>query len=62
MGFIDLHMHTTASDGTDLPSEAVAKAASFALEAIALTDHDTVAGVAEAVAAGKELGVEVVSL
>ncbi len=60
MGLIDLHMHTTASDGTDLPSEAVAKAASLGLEAIALTDHDTAAGVAEASAAGKELGVEVV--
>lgn len=60
MGLIDLHMHTTASDGTDLPSEAVAKAASLGLEAIALTDHDTAAGVAEAAAAGKELGVEVV--
>ena len=53
MGLIDLHMHTTASDGTDAPSEAVAKAASLGLEAIALTDHHTGAGVAEALAAGK---------
>ena len=60
MGFIDLHIHTTASDGTDLPSEAVAKARSLGLEAIALTDHDTAAGVAEAAAAGEGLGVEVV--
>ena len=60
MGRIDLHIHTTASDGTDLPSEAVAKARSLGLEAIALTDHDTVSGVAEAVSAGRTLGVEVV--
>lgn len=60
MGLIDLHMHTTASDGTDLPSEAVVKAAALGLEAIALTDHDTASGVAEASASGKELGVEVV--
>ena len=60
MGLIDLHMHTTASDGTDLPSEAVVKAAALGLEAIAVTDHDTAAGVAEASAAGNELGVEVV--
>lgn len=60
MGCIDLHMHTTASDGTDLPSEAVAKARSLGLEAVALTDHDTAAGVDEALRAGEALGVEVV--
>jgi 3',5'-nucleoside bisphosphate phosphatase len=58
---IDLHTHSTASDGTDTPSELVARASALGLEAIALTDHDTVEGVAEAIAAGKEIGVEVVS-
>ena len=57
---IDLHIHTTASDGTDLPAEAVEKARDAGLEAIAVTDHDAVAGVPEAVAAGEALGVEVV--
>ena len=60
MGCIDLHIHTNASDGTDAPAEAVEKARTLGLEAIALTDHDTVSGVAEAVRAGEQLGVEVV--
>ena len=60
MGCIDLHIHTNASDGTDAPAEAVEKARTLSLEAIALTDHDTVSGVAEAVRAGEQLGVEVV--
>ena len=60
MGLIDLHLHTAASDGTDTPAEAVEKAAALGLEAIALTDHDTVNGVAEAQRAGLRLGVEVV--
>lgn len=59
-GLIDLHVHTTASDGTLSPSEAVMLARSLGLAAIAVTDHDTAAGVAEAVAKGAELGIEVV--
>ncbi len=47
----DLHSHSSASDGTRPPAEVVARAAGAGLDAIALTDHDTVAGVAEAVAA-----------
>ncbi|MFD3656169.1 PHP domain-containing protein [Streptomyces sp. 24-1644] len=48
---IDLHTHSTASDGTDTPAELVANAAAAGLDVVALTDHDTVAGHAEAVAA-----------
>ncbi|MBM7437447.1 PHP domain-containing protein [Streptomyces sp. HB132] len=48
---IDLHTHSTASDGTDTPAELVANAAAAGLDVVALTDHDTVAGHAEAAAA-----------
>ncbi len=57
----DLHLHSTASDGTDSPAEVVRRATGKGLRVIALTDHDTVAGLAEARDAGKELGVEVVA-
>lgn len=60
MQHIDLHVHTTASDGTLTPSEAVFHARSLGLSAIAVTDHDTCEGVAEAVRAGAECGIEVV--
>ncbi|MGH3900718.1 MAG: PHP domain-containing protein [Pseudonocardiaceae bacterium] len=46
---IDLHAHSTASDGTDTPAELVAAAAAAGLDVIALTDHDTTAGWAQAV-------------
>ncbi len=46
---IDLHAHSTASDGTDTPAELVATAAAARLDVIALTDHDTTAGWAQAV-------------
>lgn len=58
---IDLHMHSTASDGTDEPAALAEKARALGLDAIALTDHDTVDGVAQARAAGERLGVEVVA-
>ncbi|MFG2829310.1 PHP domain-containing protein [Streptomyces sp. NPDC048434] len=48
---IDLHTHSTASDGTDTPAELVRGAASAGLDVVALTDHDTVGGHAEARAA-----------
>ncbi|MFF5974256.1 PHP domain-containing protein [Streptomyces sp. NPDC012769] len=48
---IDLHTHSTASDGTDTPAELVRKAAAAGLDVVALTDHDTTRGHAEAVAA-----------
>lgn len=57
---IDLHVHSTASDGTLSPSEVVREAHARGLCAIALTDHDTMDGVAEALQAGMRLGVEVI--
>lgn len=57
---VDLHIHTTASDGTLTPRQTVKLARDLGLAAIAVTDHDTTAGLPEALAAGTELGVEVV--
>ena len=57
---IDLHTHSSASDGTDSPAELVARADAASLAAVAVTDHDTISGLAEAAAAGKELGIPVV--
>ena len=48
---IDLHAHTTASDGTDNPAQLVAAAVAAGLDVLAITDHDTVGGWAEALAA-----------
>jgi predicted metal-dependent phosphoesterase TrpH len=48
---IDLHTHSTASDGTDTPAELVRRAGAARLDVLALTDHDTIGGWAEAVAA-----------
>ncbi len=57
---VDLHTHSTASDGTLSPQQLVTYAAERNLSAIALTDHDTVAGVDEAVEAGRRLGLQVI--
>ena len=57
---IDLHVHTLNSDGSDTSTAVVRKAAQLGLRAIAITDHDTFAGIDEATAAGERLGVEVV--
>lgn len=57
---IDLHLHSTASDGILAPAKVVEAAKAAGLSVIALTDHDTVAGVSEAVAAGETLGVRVI--
>jgi 3',5'-nucleoside bisphosphate phosphatase len=59
--FVDLHMHSTASDGLLAPAAVVAAAHGAGLTAIALTDHDTLDGVAEARAAGEALGVRVIT-
>ena len=57
---IDLHSHTTASDGQHSPAELLALAASAGVTALAVTDHDTVAGLAEAAEAARAHGVELV--
>lgn len=58
---IDLHIHTAASDGTCSPAEVVRRAHELGLSAVAITDHDTVSGCAEAAAVGQELGLEAVA-
>ena len=57
---IDLHLHSTASDGELSPEEVVRRAARAGLTAIALTDHDTLAGVEAAQAEGRLAGLQVV--
>jgi hypothetical protein len=57
---IDLHSHSTASDGEHSPEEVVARAAQAGIRTLAITDHDTVAGLAAARAAGDGRGVRVV--
>lgn len=57
---IDLHLHTTASDGLLTPAALVATAAAAGLHTISVTDHDTTAGLAEAAAAARALGVRLI--
>lgn len=61
MNEVDLHTHTVASDGTFTPTALVQRASRLGIKVMAITDHDTVAGVAEAQAAGAALGVEVIA-
>jgi len=58
---VDLHTHSTASDGKLRPSEVVHLAAQLGIGTLALTDHDTTDGVVEAQQAGREVGLEVIS-
>jgi 3',5'-nucleoside bisphosphate phosphatase len=60
MDYVDLHVHSTASDGSLSPRDLVTKAKTQGLRAIALTDHDTTEGLDEALAAGAALGLEVI--
>lgn len=60
MKLIDLHVHSNASDGSLTPSEVVLAANEAGLTAIALTDHDTISGVAEALETADPLDIEVV--
>jgi predicted metal-dependent phosphoesterase TrpH len=57
---IDLHAHSAVSDGTDSPADLVARAVEARLDVVALTDHDTFAGLPEALAEGRRRGIRVV--
>ncbi|MGE5400125.1 MAG: PHP domain-containing protein, partial [Ignavibacteriales bacterium] len=59
-GKIDLHLHTTCSDGVYSPLEIVTKAKKAGLDVISITDHDNLAGIEAATEFGKQLGVEVI--
>ncbi len=58
---IDLHSHTLSSDGEFSPAELVARATAAGITTLAVTDHDTVAGIPDAVEAARHLGISVVS-
>ena len=58
---IDLHTHSTFSDGSCSPTELVQLASKIGLSAIALTDHNTISGLEEFKKAGKEYNIETVS-
>ncbi len=61
MNIVDLHVHSTKSDGSYTPSELVEHAIEKGLSAFALTDHDTTAGIDEAIAAAAGKPIEVKS-
>lgn len=61
MQLIDLHTHSTYSDGTLSPRELINLAQKHNIEALALTDHDTINGIEEAVMQGQKLGIEVIA-
>jgi len=60
IGGADLHLHTTASDGTLTPYQMVKFAKETGISAIAITDHDSTSGLEEAISAGNDLGIEVI--
>lgn len=55
---VDMHIHTIASDGTFTPEEVVKRAKLFGMKTIAITDHDTVDGLAEGKKTADEVGIE----
>lgn len=57
---LDLHLHTTYSDGSYTPAAIIKKAWKARVSALAVTDHDTVSGLAEAIEAGRSCGIEVI--
>ena len=57
---IDLHLHTTFSDGSHSPTEVIHFAHDAGVTALAITDHDTVEGIPESLAAGNSLGIEII--
>ena len=58
---IDLHCHSTCSDGTYAPTEVVQRAQAAGVKVLALTDHDTLAGIDEARAAAEDCGITVIN-
>jgi predicted metal-dependent phosphoesterase TrpH len=60
-GFIDLHTHSTASDGARAPADVARAAKAAGLSAFALTDHDTIAGLADARAAASLVGIRLIN-
>lgn len=60
MSRIDLHLHTTHSDGSQTPAEVVRLAHEAGVSALAITDHDITTGLPEAITAGQELGIEII--
>ena len=60
MSRIDLHLHTTYSDGSLQPAEVLTLAKKAHVSTLSITDHDTVAGLPEAIEAGQLLGIEVI--
>lgn len=60
MSRIDLHLHTTHSDGSQTPADVVKLAHAAGVSALAITDHDITTGLPEAMAAGQELGIEII--
>ncbi|NWF73835.1 MAG: PHP domain-containing protein [Nitrospirae bacterium] len=60
MSRIDLHLHTTHSDGSFSPAEVLRLAHKAEVTALAITDHDIVSGIPEAITAGAELGIEII--
>ena len=59
--YVDLHIHSTFSDGTLTPTEIVQEASRVGLRAIALADHDNIDGIPEATHAGQKIGLEVLT-
>ena len=58
---VDLHLHSSASDGTDAPAEVVRLAVAEDLQCIALMDHDNLDGIAEARVASRAAGIDLIS-
>ncbi len=60
MSRIDLHLHTTHSDGSVSPAEVLRLAHKAGITALAITDHDIVSGIPDAISTGAELGIEII--
>ena len=59
-GKVDLHTHTTYSDGANTPQELIQKAKTAGIDILSITDHDNINGIKEAIQIGKSLGIEII--